>query len=52
MSKIGGDEGYTTLNSSQDKPKKISEKFPQKVQVIVSDLFSAEVAVFGLKSVT
>ena len=47
---MGGDRGQTTLNKGQYKPRKISENFPQKVQVAVSDLFSIEVAGFGLFS--
>ena len=47
---MGGYGGQTTLNRGPDKPKKISEKFPQKVQVAVSDLFSAKVTGFGLFS--
>ena len=49
---MGGDGGQTTLNIGSDKPRKLSEKFPQKVLVAVFDLFSAEVTIFGLKSVS
>ena len=45
---MGRDGGQTTLNRGSDKPKKLSEKSMQKVQVAVFDLFSAEVALFGL----
>ena len=47
---MGRDGGQTTLKKGPNKPKKLSEKIPQKGEVAVSDLFSAELAVFALKS--
>ena len=46
---MGGDGGQKTLNRGSYKPRKLSKKSLQKVLVAVSDLFSVEVAVFGLK---
>ena len=47
---MGGNGGQKTLNRGSEKPKKLSEKSLQKIQVVVSDLFYAEVASFGLFS--
>ena len=45
-----GYRGHTTLNRGPDKPKNVSEKFPQKFQVAVFDLISVEVEGLGLFS--
>ena len=47
---MGRYRGYITLNKGPEKPKKISKKFSQKVQVAVSGMFSIEVIGSGLLS--
>ena len=49
---MGKDEGQRTLNSSPDKLLKITEKSRKKVEVAGTDLFSAEVTIFGQFSAT
>ena len=47
---MGKYRGQKTLSRGPNKPRKFSKKFPQKVQVAVSNLFSTDVTGFCLFS--